>query len=284
MLTSFWLASFATTHVAAHVADICSYTFERAMPPKTPVVSSLREVKDRLAKLESGFSWAKDRIYEIELPSDTVAQELERLKYNVESSLAEMRQLQDSIIGSGKTTKRICNEYVEAMRAHFEDAEESLLKHKGENKRQRDLLTSFVHDKEKLMANAKDIRKLINPLVKQMEEAKSDALAKATEKYEQSIGNISELQAKSDALTEATETYQQSVGNISELQAIHVSKDLQDQVDALKTRVAVFEEVVFSNLAKNGNYASLDRDKVVAGRIFVSQEEAKRSRSASRER
>ena len=230
------------------------------MPPKPLVTSWLREVKDRLATLESGFSWMKDRMYEIELPGDTFEQELERLRDNVHSSLAEMRQLQDSIVGVGKKTKRTCNEYVEAMQAHFKDAEKSLLKHKEENKRQRDILTSFVHDKEKLMANAKDIRKLISPLMKQMDEAKSDALAKATE------------------------TYEESIGNISELQAIHVSKDLQDQVDALVTRQAAFEEVVFSNMASNDNYASLDPSKVVAGRLLVSQQAARRSRSSSRER
>ena len=230
------------------------------MPPKPLVTSWLREVKDRLATLESGFSWMKDRMYEIELPGDTFAQELERLRNNVHSSLAEMRQLQDSMFGLGKKTTRTCNEYVEAMQAHFKDAEKSLLKHKEENKRQRDILTSFVHDKEKLMANAKDIRKLISPLMKQMDEAKSDALAKATE------------------------TYEESIGNISELQAIHFSKDLQDQVDALETRQAAFEEVVFSNMASNDNYASLNPSKVVAGRLGVSQQEARRSRSASRER
>ena len=220
----------------------------------------MADVKDRLDRLESEFSQVKDRLYQIELPGDTVAQAIESLRDNADSTVAEMRQLNDCQVGLARTTKKICKGYEEAMHTHFKEAEESLLKHKEENKRQRDLLTSFVHDKEKLMANAKDIRKLISPLMKQMDEAKSDALAKATE------------------------TYEESIGNISELQAIHFSKDLQDQVDALETRQAAFEEVVFSNMASNDNYASLNPSKVVAGRLLVSQQAARRSRSSSRER
>lgn len=234
------------------------------MSPKAFVRSSLGDVKDRLDRLESEFSQVKDRLYQIELPGDTVAQEVDRLRDNADSTVAEMRQLRDCQVGLARTTKKICKGYEEAMHAHFKEAEESLLKHKEENKRQRAILSSFVHDKEKQMAKAKDIRKLIDPLVKQMDEAKSDALTKATEIYEQSIGNISELPDKVVAWKE--------------------DKVLQAKVVALEERLAAFEVVVFSIIDSNGNYASHDPYKVVAGRLCVSQQEASRSRSASRER
>ena len=67
----------------------------------------MADVKDRLDRLESEFSQVKDRLYVIELPGDTVEQEVDRLRDNVDSTLAEMRQLKDRQVGLARTTKKL---------------------------------------------------------------------------------------------------------------------------------------------------------------------------------
>ena len=65
------------------------------MPPKTPITSSLGEVKARVSELERLFQQLQDRVHLIELPGDTVAEEIERLRRNAERTLEEMRELRE---------------------------------------------------------------------------------------------------------------------------------------------------------------------------------------------
>ena len=150
----------------------------------------------------------------------------------------------------------------------------------------------------KLWASAKDIRNIIEPMEKEIAKLKPQALhmkdiRKLLEPLEKEIAELKQqaLHAKSHDPTEATEWYEQSIGNISELPAIHAIKDVQDRIAALEKaseaqeiRSAAFEDVVFSDESR-GYHSLVDEAKAVAGRLTVSQHAAikTRSRSSSRD-
>ena len=142
------------------------------MPPQSVITSSLGEVKQRLSALERRCSQLEGRVHLIELPGDTVAQEVERLRENAERTLVEMRQMRESIFAWGRTTKKNCKVYADAMQTYFQFAEKSIISHKEENKRQREILKRFVFDTEKQMVKARDIRDIIDPLKKDVEALK----------------------------------------------------------------------------------------------------------------
>lgn len=106
------------------------------MPPKTPIMSSLQEVKKRVSYLEDQYQPLKNSVNLIELPGDTVAQEVECLRRNAERTLDEMRELRQSIFAWGRKTKQDCKVYADAMQLYFKQAQASIIvtKKKTKNK------------------------------------------------------------------------------------------------------------------------------------------------------
>ena len=77
----------------------------------------------------------KNSVNLIELPGDTVAQEVERLRRNAERTLDEMRELRQSICEGGRKTKQDYKVYADAMQLYFKQAQASIISHKEENKK-----------------------------------------------------------------------------------------------------------------------------------------------------
>jgi hypothetical protein len=249
------------------------------MPPQSVITSSLGEVKKKLSALESRCSQLEGRVHLIELPGDTVAQEVERLRENAERTLVEMRQMRESIFAWGRTTKKNCKVYADAMQTYFQLAEKSIISHKEENKRQREILKRFVFDTEKQMVKARDIRDIIDPLKKDVE-----ALKQTKDRAPLALQDEVNVDTLIAPLTDwtLTEVEERSLGDIPEFPEVHNTTSLQEKFDDLQHRLLAFEQTVFA-----GSDASpaINPIGVIKGRLAVSQQEAAnaRSRSASRE-
>ena len=249
------------------------------MPPKTPITSSLGEVKARVSDLERLFQQLQDRVHLIELPGDTVAQEIERLRRNAERTLEEMRGLRESICACGRTTKDYCKMYTNAMQSYFERAEASIISHKEENKKQRMILNKFVFDTEKQMAKAQDIKLIIGPLQKDV-----DALKQMKDQASVALQDMdATAKANVEALTDRTLT-EEVLGYIPEFgeaNEVHEITDLHKRFDMLEKRVAAFEETVFA-----GSHATPQTNPgdVLRGRMAVSQRAAENRARSTRSR
>lgn len=249
------------------------------MPPQSVITSSLGEVKQRLSALERRCSQLEGRVHLIELPGDTVAQEVERLRENAERTLVEMRQMRESIFAWGRTTKKNCKVYADAMQTYFQLAEKSIISHKEENKRQREILKRFVFDTEKQMVKARDIRDIIDPLKKDVE-----ALKQIKDRAPLALQDEVNVDTLIAPLTDwtLTEVEERSLGDIPEFPEVHNTTGLQEKFDDLQHRLLAFEQTVFAG--SDGTPAT-NPIGVIKGRLAVSQQEAAnaRSRSASRE-
>ena len=244
------------------------------MPPQSSITSSLGEVKKRLSGLESRCSQLEARVHLIELPGDTVAQEVERLRENAERSLVEMRQMRESIFAWGRTTKKSCKVYADSMQTYFQYAEASIISHKEENKRQREILKRFVFDTEKQMVKARDIRDIIDPLKKDVEALKQIKDRAPLALHDEV--NVDTLLALTDwTLTEVEE---RSLGDIPEFPEVHNTTGLQEKFDDLQHRLLAFEQTVFAG--SDGTPAT-NPIGVIKGRLAVSQQEAANARSRS---
>ena len=232
-----------------------------------------------MSALERRCSQLENRVHLIELPGDTAAQEVERLRENAERTLVEMRQMRESIFAWGRTTKKRCKVYADAMQTYFQLAEKSIISHKEENKRQREILKRFVFDTEKQMVKARDIRDIIDPLKKDVE-----ALKQIKDRAPLALQDEVNVDTLIAPLTDwtLTEVEERSLGDIPEFPEVHNTTGLQEKFDDLQHRLLAFEQTVF---AGSDATPATNPIGVIKGRLAVSQQEAAnaRSRSASRE-
>ena len=187
--------------------------------------------------------------------------------------------MRESIFAWGRTTKKNCKVYADAMQSYFQLAEKSIISHKEENKRQREILKRFVFDTEKQMVKARDIRDIIDPLKKDVE-----ALKQIKDRVPLALQDEVSVDTLIAPLTDwtLTEVEERSLGDIPEFPEVHNTTGLQEKFDDLQHRLLAFEQTVFA-----GSDASPATNPigVIKGRLAVSQQEAAnaRSRSASRE-